>query len=262
VLLRPYAEYEAEYGEKVAELRERFPLNEQIIGEAAQKDFITLFGSILKLQNILLAFDEFAGSDPLSERDHQDYRSVYLDLYAQFRQGQEVDKETINDDIVFEIELVKQVEVNVDYILMLVEEYRKKKGWGEDKELKATIFRAVDAAPTLRNKRDLIEDFVESVSVSGDVGEEWKRFVGERQAQELEEIIASEGLRSDAAQEFVARAFRDGGIQGTGTAITDVLPPVSRFRPDRNHQEKKSRVLTRLGEFFERFSGLVQQSEP
>src|SRR5690606_13872804 len=131
---------------------------------------IALFGSILKLQNILLAFDEFEGSDPLSERDHQDYRSIYLNLYAEYRQGQEVDREAINDDSVFEIELVKQVEVNGDYILMLVEEYRQKRGWGDDKELKDTIFRAVDAAPTLRNKRDLIEDFVESVSASGDVG--------------------------------------------------------------------------------------------
>jgi type I restriction enzyme R subunit len=258
VLLRPYKEYASEYEEKVAELQERFPLGEQIISENAQKDFITLFGSILKLQNILLAFDEFAGSDPLSERDHQDYRSIYLNLYAQYRQGQEIDKEAINDDIVFEIELVKQIEVNVDYILMLVEEYRKKRGWGDDKDLKANIFRAVDAAPTLRNKRDLIEDFVESVSVHGDVGEEWTRFIGKRQAEELEEIIASEGLRSDEAREFVARAFRDGGIQGTGTAITDVLPPTSRFTPAGNHQEKKSRVLARLGEFFERFSGLVQ----
>jgi type I restriction enzyme, R subunit len=261
VLLRPYNEYAKEYEEKVAELRERFPLGEQIIGESAQKDFIALFGSILRLQNILVAFDDFDGNDPLSERDHQDYRSIYLNLYVEYRRGLEVEKEAINDDIVFEIELVKQVEVNVDYILMLVEEYRKKRGSGDDRELKSNIFRAIDAAPTLRNKRDLIEDFVESVSVHGDVGEEWTRFVTERQAKDLEEIIASEGLRSDKARAFVAQAFRDGGIQGTGTAITDVLPPISRFRPEGNHQEKKSRVLARLGEFFERYSGLIQRQE-
>jgi type I restriction enzyme R subunit len=259
VLLRPYEEYAVDYAEKATELQAQFPLDQPIVGEGAQKAFIALFGAILKLQNILTAFDEFAGNDLLSERDHQDYRSLYLDLYAQFRQAAGSDKETINDDIVFEIELVKQVEVNVDYILMLVEQYRQKRGDGDDRELKDSIFRAVDAAPTLRNKRDLIEDFVESVSTRGDVGEEWKRFVGERQAAELDEIITREGLRAEETRAFVGRAFRDGGIQATGTAITNVLPPTTRFAAIGNHQEKKNRVLTALGTFFERFSGLASQ---
>ena len=121
VLLKPYQDYYREYADKVAELLEAFPLGQPIIGEAAQKAFIVLFGAILRLQNILSSFDDFAGNEILSERQGQDYRSIYLDLYAQFRQGQDAEKEVINDDVLFEIELIKQVEINVDYILMLVQ---------------------------------------------------------------------------------------------------------------------------------------------
>ena len=87
VLLKPYAEYYDEYAEKVHELLERFPLGQPIVGESAQKAFIALFGQILRLQNILTAFDEFAGNEILTDRQGQDYRSVYLDLYAEFKKG-------------------------------------------------------------------------------------------------------------------------------------------------------------------------------
>lgn len=133
VLLKPYAEYYAEYQARVGELLDKFPLGQAIVGEAAQKAFIKLFGSILRLKNILTAFDDFAGNEILSERQYQDYQSVYLNLYAEFRTTSEAEKESINDDVVFEIELIKQVEINVDYILLLVEQYLKKKGSGEDK---------------------------------------------------------------------------------------------------------------------------------
>jgi type I restriction enzyme R subunit len=161
-----------------------------------------------------------------------------------------------NDDVVFEIELIKQVEINVDYILLLVEKYRAAKGDGTDKEVRAEIERAVDASPSLRNKKDLIEDFVDSVSNDGAVDAEWRRFVATRRRAELEQIIESEGLRPEATRAFIDTAFRDGAIQTTGTAITTVLPPVSRFSANSGHTEKKQRVLERLGVFFERFFGL------
>ena len=110
-----------------------------IQGESAQKAFIALFGQILRLQNILVSFDDFVGNEILTERQSQDYRSVYLDLYAEYRRDQNADKEQINDDIVFEIELIKQVEINVDYILMLVQKYREARGDGEDVEIRADI---------------------------------------------------------------------------------------------------------------------------
>lgn len=146
-----------------------FPLGTPIIGEAAQKAFIKLFGSILRLKNILVAFDDFVGNEILSDRDFQDYQSLYLNLYAEFRSVSEAEKETINDDVVFEIELIKQVEINVDYILMLVERYIQAKGTGKDKEILATIERAVNSSPSLRNKKDLIEQFVDSVSTTAKV---------------------------------------------------------------------------------------------
>src|ERR1019366_2932009 len=100
-----------------------------------QKEFIALFGAVLRLQNILTSFVEFTGSEILTERQSQDYRSVYLDLYASFRKVGESDKESINDDLVFEIELIKQVEINVDYILMLVQKWREARGDGSDKTI-------------------------------------------------------------------------------------------------------------------------------
>ncbi|MES2094645.1 MAG: type I restriction endonuclease subunit R [Actinomycetota bacterium] len=256
VLLKPYGEYYNDYAEKVTELLEVFPLGEPIIGEAAQKEFIGLLGAILRLQNILTSFDEFIGNEILSNRQAQDYRSIYLDLYAEFRKGTDGDKEQINDDIVFEIELIKQVEINVDYILMLVSKYRDERGDGDDKEVRAAITRAVDSSPSLRNKKDLIEDFVDSLSVDGEVDQEWRAFIAAKREAELEVIIADENLRPDETRDFVETAFRDGQIRTSGTAITKVLPPVSRFAADGGHGEKKQRVIQKLVAFFERFFGL------
>ena len=258
VLLKPYAEYYAEYAERVSELLGTFPLDEPIIGEAAQRAFIALYGAILRLANILTSFDEFAGNEILTERQSQDYRSIYLDLYAEFRKDSRADKESINDDIVFEIELIKQVEINVDYILMLVQEWRDVRGDGGDKEIAAEkIQRAIDSSLTLRNKKDLIMDFVDRVSASGEIDEEWHAYVEARKLAELDEIIAGEGLWPDETKAFIAQAFRDGRISAAGTAITRIMPPVSRFSAGGGHGEKKQRVLARLQEFFARFVGLT-----
>jgi type I restriction enzyme R subunit len=255
VLLQPYGEYHAEYAERVGELLERFPLGEPIVGETSQKEFIRLLGTILRLRNILVSFDDFAGDEILSARQLQDYQSVYLDLHAEFRRLAQAEKESINDDVVFEIELIKQVEVNVDFVLMLVRRYLEE-GGGEDVELRAAIDRAVDSSPSLRNKRDLVEAFVDSLTVDASVDDEWRAFVEARRAEELERIIAEEGLRPEATRAFVADAFRDGAVPTTGTAITRVLPPVSRFSAGDDHGAKKHAVLDRLGAFLERFLGL------
>lgn len=259
VLLKPYGDYYTEYAEKIQDLLAQFPLSSPIGGEQAQKDFIALFGTILRLQNILSSFDEFAGNEILTERQGQDYRSVYLDLYAEFRKTKDADKEQIIDDVVFEIELIKQVEINVDYILMLVQKYRAERGDGDDREIRAEIIRATDASPSLRNKKDLIEAFVDRVSATGAVDEEWAAYIAARRAAELDKIIDDEGLRAGETREFIERAFRDGAIQTAGTAITRVLPPASRFSAEGGHGEKKARVLAKLGNFFERFFGLSSE---
>ena len=93
-VLKPYAEYLAAYTEKVSQLLKRFPLGEEIVGEQAQKDFLTLFGSILRLRNILQAFDDFSNDDVLSLRDLQDYQSLYIDLYQQRRSHEEATRKS------------------------------------------------------------------------------------------------------------------------------------------------------------------------
>lgn len=261
VLLKPYADYYAVYSTRVDELLARFPLGQPIVGEQAQKDFIALFGAILRLENILASFDDFTGNQRLTERQVQDYKSVYLDLYAEFRKDTRADKEIINDDVVFEIELIKQVEINVDYILMLVEKYRTEHGDGQDKEIRAEITRAVDASPSLRSKKDLIEDFVDSVSSDNSVDDEWRSFIAARREAELATIIADEKLKPDKTRTFVQNAFRDGSVPTTGTAITKVLPPSSRFTAGGNHSEKKQRVLDKITAFFDRFFGLSSNVE-
>jgi len=257
VLLKPYAEYYKEYEKRIGELVAGLPLGRAIVGEAAQKAFIRLFGAILRLKNILTAFDDFAGNEILTEREFQDYQSLYLNLYAEFRSTSDAEKESINDDVVFEIELIKQVEINVDYILLLVEQYLKKKGTGDDKEILATIERAINSSPSLRNKKDLIEQFVDSVTTKAKVDAQWQAFVAAKKTEELERIITEENLNAEAARSFIDNAFRDGSIPTTGTAITKILPPVSRFNRNNSHAVKKQTVLDKLAAFFERYFGLA-----
>ena len=258
VLLKPYQDYRAAYDKVVGELVESTPAGEEPFGEAAEKRFVVLFGEILKLRNILTSFDELATDDTLSPRDLQNYTSIYNGLWEKHRKSEKKEKESILDDVVFEIELVKQVEVNIDYILMLVMKWREAKDAGTEHVGQVTdILDAVEASPTLRNKRDLIVAFVDAQSISDDVGDDWRRFIAGRRDAELDELIAAEALKVDETRSFVADAFRDGVVPTTGTAITKILPPASRFSKDNNHAAKKGRVLGKLIEFFERYAGLA-----
>ncbi|MDH2414333.1 type I restriction endonuclease subunit R [Nocardioides sp. CER19] len=258
VLLKPYADYRRAYEKVVGELLESTPPGEEPFGEAAEKRFVVLFGEILKLRNVLTSFDEFAEEDALSPRDLQNYTSIYNALWEKHRKSEKKEKESILDDVVFEIELVKQVEVNIDYILMLVAKWRDAKAAGTEHVGQVVdIENAIDASPTLRNKRDLIMDFVNAMSVSDDVGDDWRQFISERRDAELDELITAEGLKSEETRAFVADAFRDGAVASIGTAVTKILPPASRFSKDNNHAAKKQRVLGKLIEFFERFAGLT-----
>ena len=256
VLLKPYREYFDRYAEKVALLMQQYQPGALIVGEENQVEFVKLYGEILKLRNILTSFDDFENDEILSDRDRQDYQSTYLDLWNERKRATQGEKESIIEDVVFEIELIKQVEINVDYILLLVQKYREERGNGDDKELRAGISRAIDSSPSLRNKKDLIENFVDSVSVKGEIEAEWRAYVAAQREKELAEIISTENLKVEETERFVEAAFRDGQLRTTGTAITKVLPPVSRFSKDKGHREKKQRVIQLLGEFFERFFGL------
>ncbi|MFM6978301.1 MAG: type I restriction endonuclease subunit R, EcoR124 family, partial [Micrococcales bacterium] len=250
VLLRPYAEYFKEYANATQELRSTFLPGELPASEDMQKQFIALFNKILRLRNILVAFDDFNGDEILTPAQLQDYQSTYIELYTRRPQ---VEKESILGDVVFEIELVKQVEINVDYILMLVKQLQESKSSSQDKEIKATLDRAVDSSFSLRSKKDLIEQFVNSVNAGTDVDEGWVAFIAERKAAELEQIIEDEGLSVPAAHLYMEQAFREGQLQVTGTALTKVLPAKNMFSPANDHAALKNRVLEKLQSFFDRF---------
>lgn len=245
--------YHPGYIELIDKLETEFPLGTAIVGEQAEKDFIRLFGSILSLRNILSAFDKFEEIQPLTSRDLQDYQSIYIDLYDKYRPGLNHDKENINDDIVFEIELIKQVEVNIDYILMLVEKYHD--GNCEDKEILSTIRKAVDASIQLRSKKELIEQFINQVNVNTSVQSDWLRYVSEQEEADLSEIISVENLKPEETRRFIENAFRDGTVKTTGTDIDKLMPPVSRFGTS-NRAKKKQAIVEKLKLFFEKYFGL------
>ncbi|MBZ0282547.1 MAG: type I restriction endonuclease subunit R [Anaerolineae bacterium] len=261
VIIRTFREYmdgyekngqhQPGYAELIERLTADYPLDQQIIGETNQKEFIRLFGAILKIRNILTAFDEFEGSDPLTARDLQDYQGVYLDLRDHFRpEGQ---REEINDDIVFEIELIRQLDVNIDYILMLVAQYKADNG--QDKTLLDNIYREVNSSVQLRSKKELIEAFINRVNASTQVDKAWQAFVSESAERDLAALIADENLKDSETRTFIKHAFRDGAIKTTGTDIDAILPPVRRFG-DGNRQERKQRIIAELLKFFEKYFGV------
>ncbi|MGJ6970070.1 type I restriction endonuclease subunit R, EcoR124 family [Streptosporangium sp. G11] len=212
------------------------------------------------MRNILTSFDEFAHDESLTPRQLQNYTSIYNARWERHRKRDTGEKESILDDVVFEIELIKQVEVNIDYILMLVQRWRDEgqvKMGEEGRTPLRAIEDAVDASPSLRNKKDLIMEFVDSISVTGEVSDDWRIFVTQRQEAELAEIIDAEHLRPEQTKSFIEVAFRDGAIATNGTAITQILPPVARFAKDNNLGAKKQRVITKLNAYFERFLGLA-----
>ncbi len=239
------------YKSMVDELLKTFPVGEPIISEQKQKDFIRLYSAILRLRNILTTFDAFAGNEILSERDVQDYHSAYIDLYNALRQTDDADKENINDDLIFEMELIKQIEINIDFILGLIKKYHE--DHTRNRELLVDINKAIDSSVELRNKKDLINQFIDSLDIGAVVDEDWRKFVEKKKVEELEKIIKDENLNRDAAYKFVENAFRDGGVQVTGTEIANVLPPVSRFSATGERSKKRESVLTKLSQFFERF---------
>lgn len=259
-VLKRFSYYYYGYGDRqgyvdlICELQTKYPLSEpQIIGEKAQKDFIALFGAILRMRNILFSFDEFAGNEILSERDMQDYQGRYNDLYDEWRaRSEEHAKEDITDDIVFEIELIKQVEINIDYILLLVKKYHD--GHCEDKEILISINKAIDSSLELRSKKALIENFISGINDVEDILLEWKEYVAQKKEEELAAIISEDKLKDAETRKFIGYSFRDGIMKTTGTDIDKIMPPMSRFGGDR--EEKKKRITQKLLEFFERFYGI------
>ena len=241
------------YKELVEQLQNEFPEGQTILGEDAERRFVALFGSLLKSINILSAFDQFEGRQIITDRQLQDYQSNYLDLQEKWRRRRPGDKENINDDLVFETELIRQVEINIDYILLLVQEYHDSNC--TNKEILVNISKAIGSSIQLRSKKELIENFIGSVNADTDVGKSWKDFVRQRKDEDLKEIIDSEHLKPQETRTFIDNSFRDGQVRTTGTDIDRILPPMSRFGGG-NRQEKKKSVIDKIQAFFDRYFGL------
>ena len=242
------------YKELVEQLQDEFPEGQAILGEDAERRFVALFGSLLKSINILSTFDQFEGQQIITDRQLQDYQSNYLDLQEKWRRRKPGDKENINDDLVFETELIRQVEINIDYILLLVQKYHDSNC--TNKEILVNISKAIGSSIQLRSKKELIENFIGSVNADTDVEKSWKDFVQQQKDEDLKEIIDSEHLKPQETRAFIDNSFRDGQVRTTGTDIDKILPPMSRFGGGGNRQEKKKTVIEKLQTFFERYFGL------
>ena len=268
VLLKKYQDYYDGYTENnkefegyksiVEKILSLFPLKRQIIGEQNEKDFILLFNKQLKLKNVLETFDEFSGNEILSERDQRDYQSIYLDLYQKHRKKGETDVENINDDLIFEIELIKQVDINVDYILDMVKKYHEKHT--RDKHHRLSIEKAINSSVSLRNKKDLIMEFIDHLNVQSDIDKDWPVFVEQKWSQELDAIIEKENLKRNCTYEFMIEGFKNGFISSTGTSMSKCLPPMSRFDPAAGRREKKELVHAELSNHFEKFQDITGDS--
>ena len=276
VLLKPYEDYFREYAKLVAHLQDEFGfdvLEDGPLGEAGERDFIKTFSAILRLRNILTSFDAFASDELLSAQELQDFQSIYLDLRDKYRERAQGGRESIADDLVFEMELVRQTEIGIDYILMLVE--RRHGDNTKDKEIAERVRSCVLSSPELRDKQDLIDRFLEmagffeapaefdiDASASPEerhavVAARWTRYVADTMEAELAGIIEAERLKPAETRALVSEAFEAGGVPQEGTAVARLLPPVSRFAKGNPQAESRRRVTALLSAFYERFRSLT-----
>ena len=272
VLMRPFQDYyygyEDEKGKHVLGYKEiieellsqyALPINPLSLSLDDKKAFVKLFGGVLKMQNLLSVFDEFTDDKVLvTPFDQQDYLTWYLNFHDEMVGNKPSnEKESIANDLVFEMELVNQIQIDIPYILQLVKQYHDKNC--EDKEIIAKIQKAIGSSPDLRNKRDLIMDFIKKINPqkSGDIHGEWNEYVNEQCRKELDTIIEEEHLSEKETKKFMDQAFDDGYVTTTGVAITKVLPPMPIFGGGAaNRETKKNTVLEKLQNFFSKFFGL------
>ena len=265
VLLKSYNDYYYGYQDEngkvfegyeslVNKLTSKFLPGKIILSETDQKEFIKLYGAILKVTNILSSFDEFKGNELINERDRQDYHSVYIDLYNDFRNKAKQDKTNVIEDVVFEMELIKSIEVNIDYILVLVKKYHDSNM--EDKDILVTIQKTIMASPDLRNKKDLIMEFIKSLNSTSNVYEDFESFMNGKKKEELDNIIREENLNKEETYNFIQRSFEQGKVETNGTELGTILPAMSMFTPNNDRQQKKNKVIDKILEFFDKFFSL------
>lgn len=243
------------YKQLVEELISKYPAGVPIYSEQEQKEFVRLYSAILKVTNILSSFDEFNGNEILAPRDVQDYHSMYQDIHDELEKRRKVEAVDVTDDLEFEMELIKTIDINIDYILNLVKKYHESNM--EDKELLLKINKAILASPELRNKKDLIDQFIDSLNQDSDVYKDFETFMNSKKKEELDRIIEEEGLKGEETYEFIRKSFDRGSIEENGTEVVNILPQMSRFSVDNDRAKKKQRVLDKLIEFFDKFFSIT-----
>ncbi|MEZ7730237.1 type I restriction endonuclease subunit R [Haemophilus sp. 27098_8_127] len=283
------------YLEVIAELQERFPDPDLIQTEKDKKDFVKLFGEYLRVENILQNYDEFAALqafqsldtsdakaveafkekyyltdeaftemqpiDMPSERSIQNYRSTYNDIRDWLRRqkdSEEKAKSTIDwDDVVFEVDLLKSQEINLDYILELIFEHNKK--MKNKAELIDEIRTTIRASLGNRAKESLIVDFInqtdlDSIVDKAGIIESFFQFAQKEQQKEADELISSEGLNIDAAKRYINVSLKRGYASEQGTDLNEALPKMSPLNPQ--YLTKKQSIFQKIVAFVEKFVGI------
>ncbi|MCP3896930.1 MAG: type I restriction endonuclease subunit R, partial [Moraxella sp.] len=279
----------------VKELQERFPNPENIEKEQDKKEFAKLFGEYLKAENILQNYDEFAGLKALqsldtsdeqaveefkskyylddadieamqtidmpSERAIQDYRSTYNDTRDWLRQQKESEKQNQSqidwDDVVFEVDLLKSQEINLDYILELIFEHNQKI---KDKSaLVEEIRRTIRASIGNRAKETLVVDFINETNLDAiedkpSILDEFYQFAQEKQQQEAEALIEENGLNTEAAKRYLMISLKREYASENGTDLNSVLPKMSPLNP--NYLTAKQSIFQKIADFVEKFKGI------
>lgn len=283
------------YLEVIAELQERFPDPNEIQTEKDKKDFVKLFGEYLRVENILQNYDEFAALqafqsldtsdakavetfkekyylmdeafaemqpiDMPSERSIQNYRSTYNDIRDWLRRqkdGEEKAKSTIDwDDVVFEVDLLKSQEINLDYILELIFEHNKKTK--NKSELIDEIRAIIRSSLGNRAKESLIVDFInqtdlDNIADKAGIIESFFQFAQKEQQQEANELISTEGLNIEDAKRYINVSLQRGYASEQGTDLNEALPKMSPLNPQ--YLTKKQSVFQKISAFVEKFKGI------
>ncbi|WP_031489166.1 type I restriction endonuclease subunit R [Ureaplasma canigenitalium] len=256
-----FGHYVKGYKELVDELRLRF--NDHIYyhwnGEKDEKAFVQLFSEILRYRNLLSQFIEFENDQYLPDSRLQDYKSTYLELHQKYRGAKHPGRESVIDDVVFELELIKSVDINIDYIINIMKGQVEKQ---ENIDITLFIPMYINSSPSLRSKKDLIERFLHQVNTMKEedaslLYEYWNKFILEEKTSELSMIVKELDLREEETKKFVEKQFMSGTFNEYGTDITKVIKPVSRIAKDGEERSpwvtKKEKTIDKLKDYFEKY---------
>ncbi|EMD8967044.1 type I restriction endonuclease subunit R [Campylobacter upsaliensis] len=240
------------YNELTKELTDKFPLEsfrQATLKTSDKKHFLALFGELLKLRNILEIFDNF--SDPLNERDKQDYQSHYISTYEELRKDKD-DKESNLDEVEFEVELLAQVEVSIEYILELIAKYHKDQATNYE-----PILKLLDSSLSLRSKKELFLRFIDSLHTQSNVEKDFSAYIKTHKNNALQDIINALNLDPKKTKEFMQDSFERGELRDYGRAFGDILPHSPLFGKGAEQTHKvREKALEKLQAFFELFKGL------